>query len=136
MSSEQHIYKIHNKGWSNGMDNQDHQSSSSPGPPHLKCPQVGTVECWPFLRSSLSLELLYSEGGPWDGLGGWKSSIESGCGQGEGALIGGPRQRLEEVVEQTGAQSFVHPITGQEHVVNLVHALDVARAVSLLGLKA
>lgn len=59
----------------------------------------------------------------------------SGCRL-QGALIGGPWQRLEEVVEQPGAQSFVHPVAGEEHVVDLVHALDVACAVFLLGLQA
>lgn len=58
-----------------------------------------------------------------------------GCGL-EGALIGGPWQGLEEVVEQAGAQSFVHPVAGEEHVVDLVHALDVPCAVFLLGLQA
>lgn len=51
-------------------------------------------------------------------------------------LIGGPGQGLEEVVEETGAHSFVHPVAGEEHVVDLVHALDVPCAVFLLGLQA
>lgn len=51
-------------------------------------------------------------------------------------LISGPGQGLEEVVEQAGAQSFVHPLTSEEHVVYFVHALDVACAVFLLGLQA
>lgn len=54
------------------------------------------------------------------------------CGRG----LGGPGQGLEEVVEQAGAQSFVHPVTGEQHVVDLVHALDVPGAVLLLGLQA
>lgn len=49
---------------------------------------------------------------------------------------GGPGQRLEKMIEQPGAQGFVHPVAGEEHVVDLVHALDVPRAVSLLGLQA
>lgn len=40
------------------------------------------------------------------------------------------------MVEKTGAQTFVHPVTGEEHVVDFMHALDVARAVLLLGLQA
>lgn len=38
------------------------------------------------------------------------------------------------MVEETGAQGFVHPVAGEEHVVDLMHALDVPRAVLLLGL--
>ena len=53
-----------------------------------------------------------------------------------GALIAGPGEGLEEVVEEAGAQSFVHPLAGEQHVVDLVHALDVACAVLLLGLQA
>lgn len=60
----------------------------------------------------------------------------SGCGLGEGTLIGGLGQGLKEVVEQTRTQRFVHPVTGEEHVVNLMHALDVPCAVLLLGLQA
>lgn len=59
----------------------------------------------------------------------------SGCGL-ERALVGGPGQGLQEVVEQAGAESFVHPLTGEEHVVHLVHALNVPCAVFLLGLQA
>ena len=59
----------------------------------------------------------------------------SGCGL-ERALVGGPGQGLQEVVEQAGAESFVHPFTGEEHVVHLVHALNVPCAVFLLGLHA
>lgn len=64
-----------------------------------------------------------------------RRDIMSGCGL-KGALIGGPGQGLEEMVEQAGAQSFIHPIAGEEHVVDLVHALDVPCAVLLLGLQA
>lgn len=46
-----------------------------------------------------------------------------------------PRQGLEQVVEETGAQSFVHPLAGEKHVVHLVHTLDVASAVFLLSLQ-
>lgn len=68
-------------------------------------------------------------------LAGRRRDLLSGCGL-EGALVGGPGQGLEEVVEETGAQSFVHPVAGEEHVVDLMHALDVPRAVFLLGLQA
>lgn len=54
----------------------------------------------------------------------------------EGTLISGPGEGFEEVVEQTRAQSFIHPVAGEEHVVDLVHALDVPCAVFLLGLQA
>lgn len=88
----------------------------------------------------LTLELPHShgfssEGCAEDDLAGCGRHIVSGCVLGGGPLIGGPRQGLEEVVEQTGAQSFVHPVTGEEHVVHLVHALDVPCAVFLLGLQ-
>lgn len=53
-----------------------------------------------------------------------------------GELIAGPGQGFQEVVEQAGAQGLVHPVAGQEHVVDLVHALDVPSAVPLLGLQA
>lgn len=46
-----------------------------------------------------------------------------------------PGQGLEQVVEETGAQRPVHPLAGEERVVHLVHAPDVARAVLLLGLQ-
>lgn len=68
-------------------------------------------------------------------LAGRRGGVVSGRGLG-GALVGGPGQGLEEVVEQAGAQSFVHPVTVEEHVVDLVHALDVPCAVFLLGLQA
>lgn len=61
--------------------------------------------------------------------------IMSGCRL-ERAFISGSGQGFEEVVEQAGAKSFIHPVTGEEHVVHLVHALDVPSAVFLLGLKA
>ncbi len=130
------------------MDNPDHSSTLSPGPPHLQHPQVGAVE-----RRSLSvpghvavellsLELPPSQGVSSEGcagephaLAGWRRDVMPGCGL-EGALIRGPGQGLEEVVEQARAQSFVHPVAGEEHVVHLVHALDVPCAVLLLGLQA
>lgn len=58
--------------------------------------------------------------------------MELGVG---GAMVCRPGQGLEEVVEETGAQRFVHPLAREEHVVHLVHALDVARAVLLLSLQ-
>lgn len=66
-------------------------------------------------------------------VGRWKGILtELGLG---GAMVGGPGQGLEEVVEETRAQRLVHPLAGEEQVVHLVHALDVAGAVLLLGLQ-
>lgn len=66
-------------------------------------------------------------------VGMWKEVLlELGLG---GAVVRGPGQRLEQVVEETGAQRFVHPFASEKHVVHLVHALDVACAVLLLSLQ-
>lgn len=66
-------------------------------------------------------------------VGRWKEILrELGLG---GAMVCRPGQRLEEVVEETRAQRFVHPFAGEKHVVHLVHALDVACAVLLLSLQ-
>lgn len=51
-----------------------------------------------------------------------------------GAFGRRPGQRFEQVVEEPRAQLFVHPVTGQQQVVNFMHALDVAGAVPLLGI--
>lgn len=51
----------------------------------------------------------------------------------KGALVSGPRQGFEQVVEEARAQGLIHPLAREEHVVHLVHALDVACAVFLLG---
>lgn len=90
----------------------------------------------------LSLQLPPGQGVPSEGcvgesraLAGRRRDLMSWCVL-ERALFGGPGQGLEEVVEQAGADSFIHPVTVEEHVVHLMHALDVPCAVFLLGLQA
>lgn len=95
------------------------------------------MACGPFSMELPPREGVSSEGcaGQPRALAGRRRDVMSGCGL-VGALICGPGQGLEEVVEQAGAQSFVHPVAGEQHVVDLVHALDVPGAVFLLGLQA
>lgn len=52
---------------------------------------------------------------------------------GVGDIRADVRQGLEQVVEESGPQGFIHAGAAEEQVVNLVHALDVATAVTLAG---
>lgn len=52
------------------------------------------------------------------------------------AVFTGAGQGFEQVFEQAGAKSFVHPLAAEQHVVDLVHALNVACAVLLLCFQA
>lgn len=132
--SEQHIYKIHRRSWSS-------LHHSSPGPPHLQHGHLGAMG-WRILSVTshmasgpFSLELPGSDKLPSDShplASGRMEILTLGLG---GATICRPRQAPEEVVEETGAQSFVHPIAGEKHVVHLMHALNVACAVFLLSLQ-
>lgn len=115
---------------------------SSPGPPHL---QQGAVRwCVQSVASRMgsgpfSLELpgpsdrLSSEGYAHPLVSEGKQILaELGPGA---AIVCRPGQGLEQMVEETGAQSFVHPVAGEKHVVHLMHALDVACAVFVLSLQ-
>lgn len=143
--SEQHIYKIHNISWfSEVKEPHSLLHHSSPGPPHLQHSQLGAME-WCALsvishmgNGAFSPEppgsaRLPSESSPHP-LVSKRREILTELGLG-GALVCRPGQGLEQVVEETGAQSFVHPIAGEKHVVHLMHALDVACAVFLLSLQ-
>lgn len=46
-----------------------------------------------------------------------------------------PGQGFEQVVQEARPEGLVHPLAGEQQVVHLVHALDVAGAVPLLGLQ-
>lgn len=136
--SEQHIYKIHKRGGphTRGARLVHH---SSPGPPHLQHAQLGAVG-----QRSLSVTAhvdgrLFSLELPGGDsytrpLVGQREQILAGFGLGR-AVICRLGQRLEQVVEETGAQRFVHPVAGEQRVVHLVHALDVAGAVPVLSLQ-
>jgi len=50
-----------------------------------------------------------------------------------GGVLAGPGQGLQQVVQQARPEGLVHPLAGEEQVVDLVHALDVPGAVPLLG---
>lgn len=121
------------------MSNRDH--SSSPRPPHLKHPQLTALERGSF--SVTSGTLLASVRVCSEGCGREPPCLPRRrrldvlplCGL-KGARVSGPRQGFEQVVEEARAQGFVHPVAGEEHVVHLVHALNVARAVFLLGFQA
>lgn len=143
--SEQHIYKIHNRSWS-GDVKEPHSSlhHSSPGPPHLQHGQLGTMG-WCVLsvpshmgNGPFSLELPGSDRFPSEShthpLLSKRKEILTQLGLGA-VIFCRPGQGLEQMVEETGAQSFVHPIAGEKHVVHLMHALDVACAVFLLSLQ-
>lgn len=107
---------------------------SSPGPPHLQHPQHRPLLAAGLL--SLQLPGVSSEQGAGEAcaLTGRRRDVVSGRGLAS-ALVSGAGQRLQEVVEQAGPDGFIHPVARQQHVVHLVHALDVAGAVLLLGLQ-
>lgn len=145
MFSEQHIYKIHISGTSSEVK-EPHSSlhPSSPGPPHLQHGQLGVMG-WRVLpvtshvgSGAFSLELRGRDRLPRQSdarpLASERKEILPELGLGA-AVVRGPGQGLEQMVEETGAQSFVHPLAGEKHVVHLVHALDVACAVLLLSLQ-
>lgn len=108
-----------------------------PRSPHLQHPRVGAVD--PVLQPShvaggaLPLVLPPTQRIPSEAcaLAGREGGVPP-----MGKPVAGPGQGLEEVVEQTGGQGFVHPVAGQERVVDLVHAPDVPAAEPLLGLQA
>lgn len=138
--SEQHIYEIHKRlravRWRSALI----PSPQSPGPPHLQHAQLGAMG-WGSLsvisHMGVSLELPGSDRLPSESY--THPLVSEGkeilAELGLGGAVCRPRQRLEQVVEETGAQSFVHPFAGEKHVVHLVHALDVACAVFLLSLQ-
>ena len=110
------------------------ESTCSPGPPHLQQAQGTVVAGATWQQQHPLLGPGYLAPGPPEGCAGELS--QGGRVLSGGALVGGPGQGLQQVVEQAGAQGFVHPLTGQQHVVDLMHALDVARAVLLLCVEA
>lgn len=117
---------------------------SSPGPPHLQHAQLGAMGCRALSvishmgRGPFFLEVPGSDRLPWESythpLVSKRKEILLELGLG-GAITCRLGQRLQQVVEETGAQGLVHPFTSEKHVVHLMHALDVACAVLLLSLQ-
>lgn len=60
---------------------------------------------------------------------GWAQRPQ-GCFAG---VLARPGQGFEQVVEEPCPEGLVHPLAGEQQVVHLMHALDVAGAVPLLG---